>query len=243
MAAVTWNDNSGRTHVLTLGGNPRPSQLSLGCQPLCTTACVRALEAERSECMLISDALQLRLRLRVTGALKAPADDCKVVVLRRADVSEPASSHGDSALYVLIMHAYDDPPRSAWGCGPDALVNCLLPSDTRVQDLFPLSHDRRQALRSLCSVVKEMQAAPRLVSAEEVDACNMLTHAVFGDSWLDCENVDARAMHLRGIIGDPSNALQARGAPPRCLRLAVRHTAAEQSSELRSCTPRISTSL
>jgi hypothetical protein len=35
------------------------------------------------------------------------------------------------------------------------LVNCMLPADTRVADLFPLSLGRRQALRALCSVEEE----------------------------------------------------------------------------------------
>jgi hypothetical protein len=138
-------------------------------------------------------------------------------------VSEPAASNAVDSIYVLVLRACDDalaPPRVVWGCGPDLLVNCLLPSDTRVADLFPLSLARRQALRALWPVAAELQATPRFVSTEEVVA-------VFGDSWLDCEHVDARAMPERcnncdesgwtlgnhglcrrcSSIGDPSNAL------------------------------------
>jgi hypothetical protein len=191
MAAVTWNDNAGRAHACALGGNPRPIQLRLGCQPRCTTACVHALEAERSECTLVSDALQLRARLRVTGALSAPADDCEVLVLRRADVPEPASSHADDSLYVLIMRSRDSPqtpPVCVWGSGPDPLVNCLFPADTRVPDLFPLSLPPREALHALRNIVVELQAQPARIALDEAVA------AVFGDSRLDCESVDARAM-------------------------------------------------
>jgi hypothetical protein len=92
--------------------------------------------------------LQLTLRLRVTHVLPAAADECEAVVLRRADVLEPAASHAADALYVLVMRTCGDssaPPHVVWGCGPDLLVNCLLPSDTRVADLFPLSLGRRCA--------------------------------------------------------------------------------------------------
>ena len=149
------------------------------------------MEAERSECTLVSEALQLRARLRITGALAAPADDCEVLVLRRADVPEPASSHGDAALYVLIMrsrHAPQTPPVCVWGCGPDILVNCLFPADTRVPDLFPLSLPPREALHALRNIVVELQAQPARIALDEAVA------AVFGDSRLDCESVDARAM-------------------------------------------------
>ena len=81
------------------------------------------------------------------------------------------------------------------------LVNCLWPADTRVPDLFPLSRRRRQAMRALRDVVAELQAAPRFVSAEEVEAA-------FGDSWLDCEHVDARVMPERcSSSGGPSVTL------------------------------------
>jgi hypothetical protein len=117
------------------------------------------------------------------------------------------------------------PPHVVWGCGPDLLVNCLLSSDTRVADLFPLLLVHRQAVRALRAVMsEELQAEPRLVSNEEVEV-------TFADSWLDCESVDARAMpercnnchardgwagHLASVhgicrkcssIGDPSNVL------------------------------------
>ena len=170
MAAVTWNDNAGRAHVIGLGGDPRPCQLRLGCQPRCTTACVHALEAEQSECTLVSDALQLRARLRITGALSAPADDCEVMVLRRADVPEPASSHADDALYVLIMRSRDapqTPPVCVWGCGPDLLVNCLFPADTRVPDLFPCSLPPRDAQDALRGIVVELHAKPSLAVLEQ----------------------------------------------------------------------------
>jgi hypothetical protein len=141
--------------------------------------------------MLVSEALQLRARLRITGALAAPADDCEVLVLRRADVPEPASSHGDAALYVLIMRSRNAPqmPQACvWGCGPDLLVNCLFPSDTRVPDLFPLSLHPREALDALRNIVVELQARPARIALDEAVA------VVFGDSRLDCESVDARAM-------------------------------------------------
>lgn len=189
MARVLWNDTGGRAHTLALGDvshEPGTHQ--------CTELCVRTLAAERPACTIVSDALQLTARMRVVDVLQAAADACEVVVLRRADVPEPASSHAADSLYVLAMRPYDPPsgasgvqPRVAWGCGPDMLVNCLWPADTRVPDLFPRSLRRRHAMHALRNVAAELQAAPRFVSAEEVEA-------VFGYSWLDCEHVDARAM-------------------------------------------------
>jgi len=193
MARVQWNDSGGRPHALALGDVPP----HVSGTHRCTALCARALAAERTACTLVSDALQLTVRMRVVNVLQTEADACEVVVLRRADVPEPAALHAADALYVLIMRAYDpsfgasDPlPRVSWGCGPNMLVNCLWPCDTRVQDLFPLSLVRRQALRALHNVVEELQAAPRLVPAEEVEA-------IFGNSWLDSENVDARALPER----------------------------------------------
>jgi hypothetical protein len=142
----------------------------------------------------VSGALQLTVRLRVTDVLPAAADACEVVVLRRADVPEPAASYAADALYVLVMRASDapfappaQPWRVAWGGGPDMLVKCLRPADTRVPDLFPLSLVRRQALSALRDVAVGLQATPRFVSTEEVEA-------IFGNSCLDCEHVDARAL-------------------------------------------------
>jgi hypothetical protein len=192
MTHVSWNDAAGRAHALALGGvshEPGTHQ--------CTALCVRALAAERPACTLVSDALQLTVRMRVVDVLQAEADACEVLTLRRADVPEPVASHAANSLYVLVMRAYDRrylpfgasglQPRVAWGCGPNMLVNCLWPADTRVPDIFPLSQRRRHAMRALRNVVAELQATPRLVSKEEVEAA-------FGDSWLDCEHVDARAM-------------------------------------------------
>jgi hypothetical protein len=189
MTAVTWNDTAGRTHALPLGDAP----LREPCTHTCTARCVRALATERPACTLVSDTLQLAVRMRVVDAIPAPADECDVVVLRRSDVPEPAASHAADALYVLVMCARDASfatPYVAWGIGAELLVNCLLPCDTRVQDLFPLSLVRRQALCTLYSVVGDLKAAPRIVPAEEVEA-------IFGNSWLDSENVDARAMPER----------------------------------------------
>ena len=150
-----------------------------------------ALEAEQSECTLVSDALQLSARLRVTGALSAPADDGEVLVLRRADVPEPASSHAGNALYVLIMRSRDaprTPPVCVWGCGSDPLVSCLFPADTRVPDLLPMSLPPREALDALRNIVVALQAQPAHIALDEAVA------VVFGDSRLDCESLDARAM-------------------------------------------------
>jgi hypothetical protein len=190
MAHVQWNDSAGRPHALALGDAPPHESGTHRCTALCT----RALTTERPACTLVSGALQLTVRLRVTDVLQAEADACEVVVLRRADVPEPAASHAADALYVLIMRAYDPPlgssslqPRVAWGCGPDMLVNCLWPADVRVPDLFPLSLVRRQAMRALRNVAAELHAARRFVPTEEVEAA-------FGDAWLDCGHVDARAM-------------------------------------------------
>lgn len=163
--------------MLVLGDAPREAGTHR-----CSALCVRALATERPVCTLKIDApLQLTLRLRVTHVLPAAADECEAVVLRRADVPEPTASNAADALYMLALRACDDslvPPHVVWGCGPDLLVNCLLPSDTRVADLFPLSLVRRQAMRALRAVLSELQAEPRLVSHEEVEA-------TFGDSRLD----------------------------------------------------------
>ena len=190
MSHVQWSDAAGRVHNLALGDVP-PHESGTH---RCTALCARALAAERSACTLVSDALQVTVRMRVVDALPAEADACEVVVLRRADVPEPAASHAADALYVLVMRAYDPPlgasslqPRVTWGCGPDMLVNCLWPADVRVPDLFPLSLVRRQAMRALRNVAAELHAARRFVPTEEVEAA-------FGDAWLDCGHVDARAM-------------------------------------------------
>lgn len=193
MARVLWNDTGGRAHALALGVAPHPTV-----DHVCTSLCVRNLATQRPSCILESAALQLSVRMRVSDVLLADADGCEVAVLRRSDVPEPEASHAADALYVLIMRAYDLgasglQPRVAWGCGPDMLVNCLWHADTRVPDLFPLSVRRGHAMRALRNVVAELQAAPRFVSTEEVESA-------FGDSLLDCEHVDARAMP---------------GAPPR----------------------------
>ena len=233
MARVLWNDATGRAHAIALGNAPRESGTHR-----CTALCVRALATERLGAsgphtpgyggalrprLEIDAPLQLTLRLRVTHVLPAAADECEAVILRRADVPEPTASNAADALYVLALCACDDPlapPHVVWGCGPDLLVNCVLPSDTRVPDLFPLSLVRRHAMRALRAVLTELQPEPRVVSTEEVEA-------VLGDSWLDCESVDACAMpercstcHQTGwalgshglcrrcsSIGDPSNGL------------------------------------
>jgi hypothetical protein len=70
------------------------------------------------------------------------------------------------------------------------LVNCLFPSDTRVPDLFPLSLRPREALDALRNIAVELQAEPSLVVLEQDVA------AAFGDSRLDCESLNARAMEL-----------------------------------------------
>jgi hypothetical protein len=148
---------------------------------------------QRPACILESAVLQLTVRMRVTDVLSADADGCEVAVLRRADVTEPDASHAVAALYLLVMRSFDAPsvpPHIAWGIGPDAIVSCLRSEDTRAADLFPLSLGKRQALRALVNIVTERQRNARLVFTEEVEA-------VFGDSWLDVERVDAPAMPPR----------------------------------------------
>jgi len=83
------------------------------------------------------------------------------------------------------------PPACVWGCGPDLLVNCLFPVDTRVPDLFPLSLRPREALDALLNIVIELQGEPSRVALDEVVA------TFCGDSWLDVERADARAMPPR----------------------------------------------
>ena len=67
-------------------------------------------------------------------------------------------------------------------------MSCLFPADTRVPDLFPLSLPPREALDALRDIVVALQAQPARIALDEAVA------AVFGDSRLDCESVDARAM-------------------------------------------------
>jgi hypothetical protein len=63
---------------------------------------------------------------------------------------------------------------------------------------------------ALRAVLTELQAEPRLVSNEEVEV-------TFGDSWLDCEDVDARAMPERcGRCSETQRALNTSGMCRRC---------------------------
>jgi hypothetical protein len=130
--------------------------------------------------------------MRVVDVLLAQADGCEVAVLRRSDMTEPEASHAVDSLYLLLVMRSCDapsvPPHVAWGIGPDALVSCLRPEDTRVADHFPLSLGKRQAVRALVNVATGAGAVCR--APEEVDG-------VFSDSWLDVERFDALAMPPR----------------------------------------------
>ena len=167
MARVMWNDAAGRAHSLPLGNTPH----LIGTHT-CTSLCVRNLAAQRPACILENAVLQLTVRMRVTAVLLADADGCEVTVLRRSDMTEPEASLAVDAFYLLVLRSRDAPsapPHVAWGIGPDAIVSCLRPEDTRVADLFPLSLGRRQALRALVNVVAERQREARLVTTEEVE--------------------------------------------------------------------------
>jgi hypothetical protein len=190
MARVLWNDATGRAHALDLGDAPHQSGMHR-----CSALCVRALAAERPGCTLESDSLQLTVHMRVVDVLPAAADGCDVVVLRRSDVPEHAAALAPDELYVVLLRDCNDPympPHAAWGCGPDLLVNCLMPSDTRVPDLFPLSLGRERALHALAQLQIDTRSHASS-TAEEIKA-------VFGNSWLDCERLNARAMPQRKCL-------------------------------------------
>ncbi len=119
---------------------------------------MRALATERSACTLKSDALQLTVHLRAIDVLPVAADDCEVVVLRRSNVPEHTAALAADELYVVLLLDCNDPcipQRAVLGCGPDMLVNCLMPADMRVPDLFPLSLQQNGTslpqLRSACT--------------------------------------------------------------------------------------------
>jgi hypothetical protein len=159
---VLWNDSTARAHVLVLGDAPCESGTHR-----CTALCVRVLANERPACTLVSDSLQLTLRLRVTHVLPAAADECEAVVLRRADVPEPTASNAADALYVVLRFGVEskwcdstvlrfegsqalarvvlpatDDEGMARGCFVAKSKRLYIPSRSRGQPWRPLAHAR-----------------------------------------------------------------------------------------------------